>query len=563
MEKRLLVAFLLMGAILFLTPYFYRTFVPQTPARPVTPVKTSQPAPVKPPEPAEVKAPSAAVPAAAVSAQKEELAIIETDVYRVTFSNRGATVRSWQLKKYKDNTGKPLELVSATGAAGTAYPFSLVFEKQAPADLNQALYSMRVSPGRDSIEFEYSDGAVSSRKSFRFQKSSYRSQFLSEVTEKGRRVAHLVSWRGGFGDSSVANASGSQRTVYYDAAAGDLVINDAGAAEDGPVTATGHFSFAGLEDLYFAAVFLPGNGAPLQIRTTSDKVAVAPDNKEEMRVGVAVGGEAGNQYGLFVGPKDLDLLESIDPRLGQLVDFGKWFGFLARPLFLALNWLNDNFVHNYGWSIVVVTIIINFALLPLKLTSMKSMKRMQSLQPQIQAINAKYKGIGLRDPRKAQQNQEVMELYKKHGINPMGGCLPMVLQIPFFIAFYNVLTIAIEMRGASWLWVSDLSQPETLPIRILPIAMIIAQFAQQKMTPSPSADPNQQRMMLMMPLVFGFMFYSVSSGLVLYWLTSNLVGIAQQWFINRSLPAAAPAQVPARQEAPAPVRRKRVSGGRR
>ena len=133
-----------------------------------------------------------------------------------------------------------------------------------------------------------------------------------------------------------------------------------------------------------------------------------------------------------------------------------------------------------------------------------------------------------------------MELYKKHGVNPMGGCLPMVLQVPLFIAFYKVLTVAIEMRGAHWLWVTDLSQPEHLPIRVLPVAMIIAQFVMQKMTPNPTADPNQQRMMMFLPLVFGFMFYGVSSGLVLYWLTSNLVGIVQQWFINKSMGVPAP-----------------------
>jgi YidC/Oxa1 family membrane protein insertase len=208
---------------------------------------------------------------------------------------------------------------------------------------------------------------------------------------------------------------------------------------------------------------------------------------------------------------------------------------------MIVNWTNDHTVRNYGWAIVLVTIGINTVLLPLRLTSMKSMKKMQTLQPQVAAINAKYKNVGLRDPRKAEQNQEVMDLYKKHGVNPMGGCFPMLIQIPFFFAFYKVLTVAIEMRGASWLWVTDLSRPETLAIHVLPILMIAAQFVQQKMTPNPSADPNQQRMMLMMPLIFGFMFYSVSSGLVLYWLTSNVVGIVQQWFINRSMPAPAPA----------------------
>jgi YidC/Oxa1 family membrane protein insertase len=169
---------------------------------------------------------------------------------------------------------------------------------------------------------------------------------------------------------------------------------------------------------------------------------------------------------------------------------------------------------------------------------MKSMKKMQALQPQIQAINEKYKNISLRDPRKQQQNQEVMDLYKKHGANPAGGCVPLLIQLPFFIAFYKVFSVSVEMRGANWLWVTDLSQPEHLPIKILPIAMIVSQFVMQKMTPTTTTDPNQQRMMLIMPLVFGFMFYQFPSGLVLYYLTSNLVGIAQQYFFDKTATAA-------------------------
>jgi len=179
-------------------------------------------------------------------------------------------------------------------------------------------------------------------------------------------------------------------------------------------------------------------------------------------------------------------------------------------------------------------VIINFALFPLKLSNMKSMRKMQALKPQIDAINAKYKNVSLRDPKKADQNQEVMELYKKYGVNPMGGCVPMLIQLPFFFAFYRVFTVSVEMRGANWLWVTDLSQPEHLPIKILPIIMIVSQFVMQKMTPQANVDPAQQKMMMMMPLIFGFMFYNFPSGLVLYYLTSNLVNMGQQWFFNHT-----------------------------
>jgi YidC/Oxa1 family membrane protein insertase len=553
-EKRLLLAFLLMGAVLFLTPYFYRLVMPQQAAKPTAPQsqtakETPKPAPAaapeavpaKPPGPAAKAAPAGkAAPAAQVSADHEAVFVVETKLYRVVLSNRGALVRSWTLKDYKDFTGKPLELVSAAGTAKAGYPFALAFPGKVPStDVNQALYAARPSPDGLGIDYEYASGGLAVHKSFRFEKNSYLSQVSTEVTENGTGVPNLIAWRGGFGDAAGQNEAASQRCLFFDLASGKLVTREAKAAKDGPATDTGNYSFAGLEDAYFAAAFLPQNGSAVQVRTVADNVMGA-DNKEQSHVGAQIGGGgASNQFAVFVGPKDMDVLRKVDPRLEQLVDFGFW-SFLAKPLFIIVNWTNDHTVRNYGWAIVLVTIGINTVLLPLRLTSMKSMKKMQTLQPQVAAINAKYKNVGLRDPRKAEQNQEVMDLYKKHGVNPMGGCFPMLIQIPFFFAFYKVLTVAIEMRGASWLWVTDLSRPETLAIHVLPILMIAAQFVQQKMTPNPSADPNQQKMMLMMPLIFGFMFYSVSSGLVLYWLTSNVVGIVQQWFINRSMPAPAP-----------------------
>ncbi len=545
MEKRLLLAFILMGAVLFLTPYVYKSIRPGPVERPAA-TQAAKPAP----KPAENTAPAAAPEQAApattpsagdVSAASEQPFIVDTDLYHIEFSNRGAVVRKWLLKKYRDTTGKPLDLVSPAGAPKTGYPFSVVFKKKLPVDVNQALFVAKPSADGLGVDYEFSSGGVSARKTFRFAKNSYLSEFSSEVSDDGRDVPHLVAWRGGFGDAGVQNAAGQQHSLFYDLASGKLVVKSAGDAKNGPVTDAGTYSFAGMEDNYFAAVFLPSHEAQTQVETMSDTVPGAVDTKEQPHVGAAVGGAGRNQFALFVGPKDLDVLRKVDPRLEQLVDFGFW-SFLAKPLFVILNWTSDRLVHNYGWAIVVVTILINFVLLPMRLSGMKSMKKMQHLQPQIAQINAKYKNVGLRDPRKAEQNQEVMELYKKHGVNPLGaGCLPMLIQIPFFFAFYKVLTVAIEMRGANWLWVSDLSRPEALPIHILPVLMIGAQFFMQKMTPNPSADPNQQRMMLLMPLIFGFMFYNMSSGLVLYWLTSNLVGIVQQWFINRSMPAPAPA----------------------
>ncbi len=540
METRLLLAFLMMGAVLFLTPYFFKQ--PQPPATKATKqspaVATAKPeTPPEPPSPAETaRSKAAAVPVVpgAVSADREQTSVVETKLYKVVFSNRGAVVRSWILKEYKDSKGASVDLVNQSSAARTPYPFSLRFDKQkVDVNLDQALYIANVSRDGLSLEFNYSDGRVASRKTFQFAPDRYLTQVTSAVTQNGAAVPHLLAWRGGFGDQTVLNPSTAEHTLYYNITDNKLVVNEAKAAKDGPVSSQGSFSFAGLEDAYFAAVFLPANNGPFEVVTLNDPFPPSEGAKEVNHIGVAVGGDPVNKFSLFAGPKDVDLLRRVDPKLAQVVDFG-WFAFLARPLFMSLNWVSDHLTRNYGWAIILVTVAINMLLLPLKISSLRSMKKMQVLQPQIAAINEKYKNVGLRDPRKQEQNAEVMELYKKNGVNPAGGCVPMILQIPFFIAFYKVLSVAIEMRGASWLWVTDLSQPEHLAIRILPLAMIATQFFLQRMTPNTSMDPAQQKVMLLMPLMLGFMFYGVSSGLVLYWLTGNVVGIAQQWFFNRT-----------------------------
>lgn len=548
MEMRLLIAFLLMGLVLFLTPYIYKPVAPPPKASAAADKKSDQkPATSQPAQPAATK-PAAVQPAGPppgqIAAEKEEAVTIETALYRIVFSNRGAVVKSWTFKekRYADNKGQPLQVVNQAALAKVPAPFSLDFRGEKPAtDVNQALYVVRKASDGMGVEFEFSDGRTSVRKSFQFSEKSYLSKVTSEVLQGGVRLPHLLVWRGGFGDPTVENPAAAQHSVHFDLSANKLVVNEAKVAKEGPAPATGNFSFAGLEDHYFAAVFLPvSNVTAVETVTYSDPVPVPATGKEEPHVGAGVGMGGQNVFSLFVGPKDIGLLEKIDPKLTGLIDWG-WFWFLAKPLFASLRWVYDHVVHNYGWAIIIVTVVINMLTLPLRLSSMKSMKKMAAIQPQIAAINEKYKGIGMRDPRRQQQNQEIMDLYKKHGVNPAGGCVPMLLQIPFFFAFYKVLTVAIELRGASWLWVTDLSLPEHLPIRVLPVTMIVTQFILQKMTPSTSADPAQQRMMLFMPLMLGFFFYGVSSGLVLYWLTGNVIGIIQQLVFNRmNFGAAAP-----------------------
>ena len=540
METRLLLAFLLMGAVMFLTPYFFPSA--STPAKKST-APTAQTAQGTPPAaaPAETAAPAqivhedeSAATGPATQAKFEPTFSIDTDLFHVSFSNQGGNVRSWVLKKYKAE-GKPLDLVNATAAVADPFPFSIYLADQQPLakKLNWSYYSQTPEADGLGVTYEFSDGHNTLRKTFRFLKNSYLVQVSSELTTDGKPVPHMLEWRCGFGDLTVATAAAAQKTLYFDLANNKLVEQTVSAAKNGPLTNSGHFSFAGLEDAYFTVVMLPEGDANMQQVTFADSMTVQATGKLVTYIGGAVSAGAVNHFEMFVGPKDFDLLKRVNPKLEQVINFG-WLSILAKPLFLIVNWFNDHIVHNFGWAIVLVTVVINFMLFPLKLSNMKSMRKMQALKPQIDAINAKYKGTKISDPKKGDQNQEVMALYKKYGVNPMGSCVPMLLQIPFFFAFYKVFTVSVEMRGAPWLWVTDLSQPEHIAIRILPVVMIVSQFVMQKMTPQPAGDPNQQKMMMFMPLIFGFMFYNFPSGLVLYYLTSNLVSMGQQWFFNHT-----------------------------
>ncbi len=539
MEIRLLLAFLLMGAVMFLTPYLFKTENPPAAKKAGQP-QTAQTAPEQKPPAATPEQPkpeaaphaSAAPAVAATTQQPLPNFVIDTSKFRVTLSNQGATVRSWQLKKYTGNDNKVLELTNP--AAAMEYPFSLYFpDQKPPVNPNWAFFKQTPDPDGLGVSYEFSDGRLMVRKKFRFEKDAYLSNISAEATLDGKPIPCMIAWRGGFGDLTVNNPGSKETTLYYDVTQNKLVEQSASSAKNGPVRSGGNYSFAGISDAYFAAVLLPKDSTSVQMTTFSDTVKTPLEAKPAPAAGFAASDGDVNNFELFVGPKDVDTLKKVNPKLEQVVNFG-WMSILAKPLFLIVNWFNDSFVHNFGWAIVVVTIIINLILFPLKLSNMKSMRKMQALKPQIDAINAKYKNVSLRDPKKADQNQEVMDLYKKHNVNPMGGCVPMLIQLPFFFAFYKVFTVSVEMRGASWLWVTDLSQPEHLAIRILPIVMIVSQFVMQKMTPQGNVDPSQQKMMQFMPLIFGFMFYNFPSGLVLYYLTSNLVNMGQQWFFNHT-----------------------------
>ena len=543
----MVIAFVLMGLILVVTPWAYKKLgiTPPQSAEPKTSaIQTSS---AKKPDAAASTASgtpmTSATPAPNASSAPAEGAVtaaaaqdytLDTELYHVIFTNRGATVKSWTLKKFKDSIGNPLELVNQKGDEKVGYPFSLAFrDKQPSSDLNKALWVAH--PGQNTVSFEYSDGLTHAVRTFALEPTGYLVQYSDEVTQVGGAgIPHLVQWRGGFGDMAVQNAAGQQGTIRYDLGENKLHRETAKKAKNGPFIADGTFSFAGIDDQYFAAAFLPPPNTTLETTTFQDTVASPINPAEEPYPGVAVGGAARNQFAIYIGPKEISLLHLVNPKLDGIVDWG-WFKFVAQPLFIVLHFLNDRLVHNYGWAIVLITIIINMALFPLKLTSLKSSRKMQALQPEMTKINEKYKGISMSDPRAANKQQEMMDLYKKHGVNPVGGCVPLLIQMPFIYAFYKVLAVSIELRHASWLWVGDLSQHEHFEIHFLPLIMVVTSYALQKMTPPPAAtDPSQQKMMQFMPLMYLFFFWSLSSGVVLYWLTGNIVGVAQQWFFNKT-----------------------------
>jgi len=574
MELRVLVAFALSALVLMLwMPVQQRFFPPPAPARQAaTQAKPAAPA-SSPGADAGAKAPAQApqkatrkrapLAAAVKQASEETETALENDLYRVVFSNRGAAVKSWTLKGYKDAHGRALELINRGPDAKLGYPFLIwVDDEELRNKLANALFRVQVSGSQApaKVVFEYSDRTLAARKEFRFEHNSYVAQVFSEVTNAGAPVPHQLAWRGGFGDQTVVDAY-QTATVVTATAAGIERHEYKSIKTD--TKYSGPFLYAGIEDLFFAAVFMPPAETP-----GPGTVAAAAAFRSEYQpegaqspiglIGVGAGGQASNQLRVFVGPKAMDVLSQVYPEpgaaerarqgqpvlsLADLLDFG-WFSFIAKPLLVVLKWIHAHVVSNYGWAIVIITIVINFLLFPLKLKSMKSAMKMQQLAPQIKAIQEKYKKYKFNDPKKQDQNKEIMDLYKRHGVNPVGGCFPMLLQIPFLYAFYKVLAISIEMRHAPWFgWIRDLSAMD--PYYILPIVMTLTMFLLQKMTPQTVTDPAQQKMFMFMPLIFGFMFMNVSSGLVLYWLVGNLVGMAQQWYINRAGLGAAPPRKPA------------------
>jgi YidC/Oxa1 family membrane protein insertase len=485
-----------------------------------------------------------------VQASAERSVVVESRLYRVVLSNRGAMVRNWTLKNYFDdqNPPRPLDLVNPDAAQELGWPLSLVLsDPQLEAEANSALYE--VSPGFENLNapaevaFHWSDGHLDVTKELKFTQDY---QFSIEVSASldGRPLAPAIAWRGGFGDKAVYQAS-QLVTVFYQQADKLNLLQYKKLGLPGnqiqPFEQAGPLQYTGIMDQFFAATFIP-DGSDLSLwhwtqwhhYTNSDNQPAA-DPAAEIAVGTSLAGPV--KAHMYVGPKDLAILSRVQPSLEGLVNFG-WFSVISKALLFALQWLH-RYIPNWGWAIVVLTLLINTAVFPLKMKSYRSMQEMQKIAPEMRQIQDKYKKYSMTDPRKKGMQEEILALQQRHGISPfaqLGGCLPMLLQMPIWWALWRVLTGAIELRHAPWiLWVHDLSVKD--PYYVLPIAMAIAMYASTAMTPQTAAiDPAQQKMMRLMPLMFVAFFFRYASGLNLYMLTSSLVAAGQQYYLNRTKP---------------------------
>jgi YidC/Oxa1 family membrane protein insertase len=399
------------------------------------------------------------------------------------------------------------------------------------------------------VEFMWSDGRLEVTKHFRFD-HTYVVRVETSVKLNGSAIPAGIGWLGGFGDLTVTNPAPVETVSTYYNEGGKISTFQHkkldGIEKWSPGIWQGGKEFTGIEDRYFTAAFLPASAATsggLETRywKTSRTVHVNGQDAQEPVPQVATKTSAQPlALRVFVGPKDYDDLKKMNPPLHGLINFG-WLEFIADPLFHGLKWLHG-YIPNWGWAIVVLTLVINILFLPLRISSYKTTMKMQRVAPEIKAIQEKYKKYKFNDPRKQEMQKETMAIYQREGINPVGGCLPMLLQMPLWIGLNRALSYAIEMRHATWLWVTDLASKD--PYYALPVLMGLSMYLGTKMTPMTATDPQQQAMMKVMPITMAgmFMIMPISSGLAVYILTSGIVQIAQQWYLNRTHPVPAPAK---------------------
>ena len=543
----------------------YEYFQRPKPNEPVAPPVQRQSAPSSPPQSTADagSGASSSQPAAAATptiiAGSETETTIENPNYRIVFTNRGALVEHWILKHYYQSDGKtPLDMVQAQASARFGLPLSVfTYEDALTNQLNQALYQQSTTgpaAAPTSVTFHYEQNGLDVVKTFRFD-SSYVITAELEVHRNGQPVRALLSWPAGLGDmeefQGKSSIPGLSRTpsMFAWSALGKQDTQTAAKVSNNN-TLEGDYQWAATADLYFAAAFLPDVPQRTTVVTLHRTIDLPTDlsnpgseKKPADVLGLAVGDVSGySRERLYVGPKQMDLLAGIratgddgkpdGPSLEPLIQFG-WLTIIAKPLFLGLRLLYDHGVPNWGWDIILLTVLFNMLMLPTRLMMMKSSLKMMRIQPEVDKIKRKYANLKPTDPKRAEMNTEMMALYKEHGVNMYGSCLPLLIQMPLFFAYFRVLQNTVELRQAHWFWLTDLSNPD--PLHILPVVIIATMFLTQFITPSPGMDPNQRRMMaIMMPLIFGYTLWRYASGLALYWCTGNIINLAIQISINQS-----------------------------
>jgi len=533
MEKRLILAIVLSFLVLALYQMVFLKNKPQTHPQAQTQVPIQAAAPES--KPAELPAPPETPPAAAqaseeAKAQAEARVLVDTSLYQAVWSNRGASLRSWKLKTQLDEDKDGLELVSRRAAEVGKFPFSLETQD---AELDKTANGGLFLPSatrldlRDGqtgeLKFYYSDGnSVKIEKVFVFTGGVYDFDVRISVWKDGRKVEPRVIWGPGIGNPVVTTKRqqfGAGSGVAVLAANRVYRVNDRKYRPE--ASAFNFANWAAYEDNYMTALFItpPQQGSAQFLRVAKD------ERTADFFLSVSVPQKA------YLGPKDFDRLRAFGHEAKKIMNFG-FFGSITEILLISIKFIH-RYIPNWGFAIIILTFLIKIIFFPLTYSSTKSMSKMQELQPKIKALRAKYKKAKQDINQRRQMNEEMMKLYKEHGINPAGGCLPILVQIPVFWGFFRLLVVAIEFRQSPFiLWIRDLSVHD--PYYVTPILMGATQFISQKMTPT-SADPAQARMMLIMPVVMTFFFMNFQSGLVLYWLTNNCLQIGQQYIMNRMM----------------------------
>jgi YidC/Oxa1 family membrane protein insertase len=533
MEKRLILAIVLSFLVLALYQLVFMKNTPRTEPQ----VQTAAPVKEAPPEtkPAPPSAPPAAEPSAPqaydqAEAPAEQQVVVETSLYQSVWSNRGASLRSWKLKAHLDENKEGLELVSSRAAEVGRFPFSLETQD---ADLDKTANGGLFIPStlrldlRDGqggeLKFSYSDGkSVKVEKTFAFTGGAYDFEVRVEVWKDGRKIEPRVVWGPGIGRPVVTSKRqqfGVGSGIAVLAANRVYRINERKYRPE--ASAFNFASWAAYEDNYMTALFVN----PPQLGTAQLVSLPRADNTADFFLSVSV------PQRVYIGPKDFDRLRAFGHEAKKVINFG-FFGSIAEILLVSIKFIH-RYVPNWGFAIIILTFLIKIVFFPLTYSSTKSMAKMQELQPKIKALRAKYKKAKQDINQRRQMNEEMMRLYKEHGINPAGGCLPILIQIPVFWGFFRMLVVAMEFRHSPFiLWIKDLSVHD--PYYVTPILMGATQFISQKMTPT-SADPAQAKMMLIMPVVMTVFFMNFQSGLVLYWLTNNVLQIGQQYVMNRMM----------------------------